>query len=181
MSRVYMSRRDGEGAAEAPPADENMHVHQQDSPHGLSPILPGSSTHGCLLWRHQEQKKEGGFPLHQRHLVLRGDGNCSGMWLLQVPVVTAPHFYGLFLQKTHRCRFVNSTHQRGCRSETFPRWGAPTSCDFSLHNQFDRHQFAARRNHKQKWDMCVCVFLFFLFLFFLTERKYIVRYKWEKT
>lgn len=65
-----MSGRDGEGAAEAPPADENMHLHQQDSPHGLSQIMPVSGTHRCLLRRHQEQKKEGGFPLHRWHLVL---------------------------------------------------------------------------------------------------------------
>lgn len=173
MSSAHMSRRDGEGAAEASPPDENMHVHQQDSPHGLSPILPGSSTSRCLLWRHQEQEEEGGFPLQRRHLVLRGDGNCSGMWLLQVPVVTAPQFVSLFCN-THRCHFVNSTRQWGCRSEIFPRWWAPPLCDFVfLHIQFDRRQFVAKRNHKrkQKWDMCAC---------FLTERKYIVRYKWER-
>lgn len=96
MSRAYMSRRDGEGAAEAPPPNENVHVHQQDPPHGLCPILPGSSAPWRLLWRHQEQKEEGGFPLHRRHLVLRRDGNGSGVRLLQVPVVTAPQFVRLF-------------------------------------------------------------------------------------
>lgn len=105
-----MSRRDAEGAAEAPPPDENVHVHQQDSPHGLSPILPGGSTPGRLLWRHQKQKEEGGVPLHRRHLVLRGDGNGSGVRLLQVPVVTAP-FVTFVLQHPPLpfCEFYTST------------------------------------------------------------------------
>lgn len=174
--RAYMPRRDGEGAAEAPPPDENVHVHQQDSPHGLSPILPGSSAPWCLLWRHQEQKEEGGVPLHRRHLVLRGDGNCSGVRLLQVPVVTAPQFVTfVFFCNTHRCHFVNSTRQRGCRSEIFPRWWAPSLCDFFLFFytfSLTAANLLPRETTKQKWDMCVC---------FLTERKYIVRYKWEKT
>lgn len=88
-SRAHLSRRDGEGAAQAPPATQNVHVNKQDPSHGLSPLVPGSSALWCLLRRLQEQAEEGGFPLHRRQLVLRGDGNCAGMWLLQVPVVTA--------------------------------------------------------------------------------------------
>ena len=129
--RADVSRRDAEGAAEAPPPDENVHVHHQDPPHGLSPILPGSGAPWCLLRRHQEQKEEGGVPLHRRHLVLRGDGNGSGVRLLQVPVVTAPQFVTFVLCcNTHRCHFVNSTRQRGRRSEIFPRWRAPPLCDY---------------------------------------------------
>lgn len=82
MSRAHLSGRDGEGAAQAPPAAQNVHVHQQDPPHGLSPVVPGNSALRCLLRRQQDQAEEGGFPVHRWQLVLRGDGNCSGMWLL---------------------------------------------------------------------------------------------------
>lgn len=88
--RNHVSRRNVERAAEAPPTHENVHIHQQDSPHGLLQILPGFTWH--LLRRHQDQTEEGGFPLHRRHLVLGGDGNRAGMWLLQMPVVTAQQF-----------------------------------------------------------------------------------------
>lgn len=64
MSRADVPRRDGEGATEAPPPHENMHVHQQDSPHGLSAVLPGHGAPWRLLRRHQNQEEEGGFPLH---------------------------------------------------------------------------------------------------------------------
>lgn len=83
MSRADMSRWNGEGATEAPPPNENLHVHKQDPPHGLSQVLSGRGATWCLLRHHQEQEEEGGFPLHRRNLVLRGDGNGSGMWLLQ--------------------------------------------------------------------------------------------------
>lgn len=92
VSRAHMSGRDGEGAAQAPPASQNVHVHQQDPPHGLSPVVPGRSALWCLLRRHQDPAEEGGVPVHRRQLVLRRDGNRSGMWLLQVPVVTASSF-----------------------------------------------------------------------------------------
>lgn len=85
-----MPGRNGEGANKAPPSPENMHVHQQDSPHGLPEILPGIGAPRRLLRSHQNQAEESGFPLHRRHLVLGGDGNCAGMWLLPMLVVTAP-------------------------------------------------------------------------------------------
>lgn len=43
--RNHMSRRNGKRTAEAPPTLKNVHVHQQDSPHGLFQILPG------VTWR----------------------------------------------------------------------------------------------------------------------------------
>lgn len=168
MSRADVSRRDGEGATQAPPPHENMHVHQQDSPHGLSAVLPGHGAPWRLLRRHQNQEEEGGFPLHWRHLVLRGDGNCSGVWLLQVPVVTAPQFVCSF-RNTHRCHFVNSTRQ--CR-EIFPRWWAPSLCDFFFPPPVWPLPICRQEKPQTKMGH-VCVFL--------TERKYIVRYKWEKT
>lgn len=167
LSRAHMSRRDGKRAAEALLPNENMHVHQQDSSHGLLQILPGSSGLRCLLWRHQEQKEEGVFPLHWRHLVLWGDGNRSGMWMLQVSVVTAPEPYCLFCN-SHRCHFVNSTHQRGCHS-----WDVSTVMNIIIMWSFFPHiiQFGEKEKTQTKTGH-VCVFL--------TERKYIVRYKWEK-
>ena len=126
-SRAHMSGRDGEGASEAPPRDENVHVHQQDSPHGLPPILPGGGARRRLLWRHQEQEEEGGVPLHRRHLVLRGDGNCSGVRLLQVPVVTAPQFATLS-QKPH-----THTHMKHISQPNPPNTHRFTICWLHIH------------------------------------------------
>ncbi|MEQ2168855.1 hypothetical protein GOODEAATRI_018994, partial [Goodea atripinnis] len=103
---TQLQGRNVEGAAEAPPSHENVHIHQQDSPHELSEILPGIGAPWCLLRGHEDQEKKGGFPLHRRHLVLRGDGDGSGMRLLQMPAVTgrrpAPS-----LCNTHLCHSVN--------------------------------------------------------------------------
>lgn len=160
-SRAHMSRGDGEGASEAPPRHENVHVHQQDSPHGLPPVLPGGGTHGRLLRRHQEQEEEGGVPLHRRHLVLRGDGNCSGVRLLQVPVVTAPQLVSFVSRHPPLpfCEFYTPTRPLLWHFSHVDERHRHVIFPFSTHTQFDRRQSAAKRKPQTETKMGhVCVF-----------------------
>lgn len=159
MSRGSMSRGDGEGAAEAPPSHENMHVHQQDSPHGLSSIVSDRCAPWCLLWHLQEPEKKGGVPLLWRHLVLRGDGDGPGMRLLQVPVVTAPQCVCPFCY-FHCCHFCEFCSSRSCRSEIPPRRRAPpfyVIFFFFLPLCSTAATLPPTENHKRKkWDTSVC-------------------------